>query len=159
MTGATGQSAIARFADPELELPSRVWCQDHDDDALTTPLPLGIATVNEYELPANDATPCTVTVEPPAGLKTVTHSGVFKPPLPVPYELNLDQSNVTELHVAVAVTTCASALAANTASNATTSGITSRARRTTARPTPKLIATGMNLSIVILPLLSAQFWI
>jgi hypothetical protein len=62
-----------RLFDHELEFPSRVWAEDHDDDAVTTPLPLGIATVSEDELPANDATPCMVASEPLAGLNTITN--------------------------------------------------------------------------------------
>jgi hypothetical protein len=147
-TGATGQFAIVNVLDPELELPSRVCAEVHDDDAVTTPLPLGIATVSENELPANDATPCSVVVEPPLGLNAITHGGVFSPPLPFPDELKLVQSKVTDLHVAVAVTVCACALAAKIASNAPESAMMLRDRRTIAR-LPARIAAGVNISIVI----------
>jgi hypothetical protein len=126
--GASGQSAIVRVSVPELELPSRVSDEDHDDDAVATPLPLGIATVSENELPANDAPPCFVAVGPAVGLNTITHCGVLSPPLPLPEELKSDQSKVTDLQVAVAVTMCACALAAKNASNTTASGMMLRER-------------------------------
>ena len=91
MTGAGGQFPIVRFSVAELELPSRVWAEDHDDDAVTTPLPPGIATVSESELPANDTIPSCVVVEPPVGVNAISHAGVLKPPLPFPTELKFDQ--------------------------------------------------------------------
>ncbi len=83
----TAQSAIVRLVDPESEPPSRVSAEDHDEDAVTTPLPLGIGTASENELPGNDAMPCNVVTGPTVGLNTITHSGVFSPPFPFPYEL------------------------------------------------------------------------
>ncbi|HEX2704069.1 MAG TPA: hypothetical protein VHM72_11655 [Solirubrobacteraceae bacterium] len=39
-----------KLVDPELELPSRVWREDHDDAAVTRPLPLGITTGSEDDV-------------------------------------------------------------------------------------------------------------
>jgi hypothetical protein len=46
-----------RLVDPELELPSRVSAEVHDEDALTAPSPLGIGTVSDDVLPGNDVVP------------------------------------------------------------------------------------------------------
>jgi hypothetical protein len=153
MTGAA-QPTIVRFDDPELELPSRVSAEVHDDDAVATPSPLGIGTVSEDVLPGNDAVPCIVVVAPLVGLKTITHAGVFSPPLPLPDALKYDQSNVTDPQVAVAVTVCAAALAAKIASIAIASGMTRRERRTIAARITTLVAAGASLSMVMLALLS-----
>jgi hypothetical protein len=118
---AAGQSAIMRVVDPELELPSRVSAEDQDDDAVTTPSSPGVATVSEDVLPANDAMPCSVVVEPLVGLNTIVHAGVFRPPFPFPDELKSAQSKVTDSQVAVALTVCAAALAAEIASVAAAS--------------------------------------
>jgi hypothetical protein len=156
--GSTGQFAIVSLSVPELEVPSRVCAEDHDDDAVTAPSPLGIATVSEDELPANDARPCILVMEPPAGWKTIAHSGVLRPLLPLPEELKYAQSNVTDLQVAVAVTVCACALAAKTASNTKARGMMLRERRTIARGARPSIGVPGNLSVVMLALLMAGFW-
>jgi hypothetical protein len=148
-----------RLFDHELELPSRVSAEDHHDDAVTVPLPLGIATVSEDELPANDATPCIVAAEPLAGLNTISHRGVFSPPLPRPVELKLIHLKVTDLQVVVALTVCACALAAKIATNPTASKMMLRERRTITRLAPARIVAGVNLSVVMLALLLAGFWI
>jgi hypothetical protein len=108
--------------DPELELPSRVSVGVQADDAVTTPLPRGIATVSEDVLPGKDVVPRSVVLEPLVGVNTITHAGAFKPPLPLPDELKSPQLKVTDPQVAVAATVCASALAAVIASTASASG-------------------------------------
>jgi hypothetical protein len=153
MTGAL-QFAIVRLVDPEFELPSRVSPEDHDDDAVTTPSPLGIATVNEDVLPANDAVPCVVVLAPLVGLNTITHAGVFRPPFPLPDELKYVQSRVTDPQVEVAVIVCAAALAAEIASTATASRITCRERRNSARLLPTSIVSTEDLLGLMLEVLS-----
>ena len=81
---AEAQFAIVRFDDPEFELPSRVSAEVHDDDAAATPSPLGIGTVCEDVLPANDAVPWIRRGAPLAGVNTTFHAGVFRPPFPFP---------------------------------------------------------------------------
>jgi len=64
---------------PELELPSRVSAEVHDDEAVTTPSLLGIGTVSADVLPANDVVPWITKGAPLTGLNTITHAGVFSP--------------------------------------------------------------------------------
>jgi hypothetical protein len=143
-----------RLVDPELELPLRVSAEDHDDDAVTTPSPLGIGTASENVLPGNDAMPCNVVIGPAVGLNMIVHSGVFSPPFPLPYELKGTQSKVTDPQVAVAVTMHADALAAKTASVVPASANAWRERRTVARLLPTCRAARVSLSVFMLALLS-----
>src|ERR1700728_4780266 len=153
-TGATvgsGQFVITRLVDCEFEVSSRVSPDDHADDAVTAPLPLGIATVSDDELPANDAVPCTVAVEPTAGLNTTVQLGVLRPSLPLPDEAKFAQVKVTDLQAATALTVCACgpmhitacALAAKIASTPIESGMTFRDRRAI-MPQPTRNALGMS---------------
>jgi hypothetical protein len=153
VTGA-GQLAIGSVVDAELELPSRVWAEDHHVDIVATPLLLGTATVCENVLPANAAVPCITTVEPPVGCNVIVHCGVFSPPLPFPVALKIDQSMVTDPQVAVAVAVCACALAAKIASIVSASGMTRRERRTIARRVSTRFAARVDLSVVMLAFLS-----
>jgi hypothetical protein len=149
-----GQFAIVRLDDPESELPSRVSAEVHDDDAVAAPFPLGIGTVSDDVLPANDAVPWITSGAPLAGVNTIFHAGVFSPPFPFPDAPKYVQSKVTDPQVAVAVTVCAAALAAKIASIAIASGMTRRERRTIAARVTALFATGVRLSMVMLALLS-----
>jgi hypothetical protein len=115
------QFAIVRLEDPELALPSRVCAEVQADDAVATPSPLGIGTVSEEVLPANDVVPWITSGAPLVGVKTIFHVGVLRPPFPLPYALKMAQLKVTEPQVAVAATVCAAALAAKTATIATAS--------------------------------------
>jgi hypothetical protein len=109
-----------------LTSPSRVCAEVHDEDAVATPSPLGIGTVSEEALPANDAAPWIMSGAPLVGVKAIFHVGVLSPPFPLADELKSAQSKVTEPQLAVAVTVCAAALAAKIASIAIASGTTCR---------------------------------
>jgi hypothetical protein len=85
---------------------------------VTTPLPLGIGTVSEDVLPANDTAPLIVVGEPLVGLNTIAQTGVLRPPFPFPVGLKSAQLKVTDAHFALATTVCAAALAAEIASMA-----------------------------------------
>jgi hypothetical protein len=148
-----GQFAIVRLDEPELELPSRVSAEVHDDDAVTAPLLLGIETVSVDVLPGNDVVPWITRGAPLAGVNTISHAGVFSPPLPFPDALKIAQLKVTDPQVAVALTVCAAALAAKIASIAIVSEMMCRERRTIARRIPTLVGVGVALSVVILALL------
>jgi hypothetical protein len=120
--GAGGaQFAIVRLEDPELALPSRVCAEVHDDDAVAVPSPLGIGTVSEDVLPAKDVAPWITRGAPLAGVNTIFHVGVLRPPFPLPDALKMAQLKVTEPQVAVAATVCAVALAAKITTIATAS--------------------------------------
>jgi hypothetical protein len=154
------QFAIVRLEDPELALPSRVCAEVHDDDAVATPSPLGIGTVSEDVLPAKDVAPWITRGAPLAGVNTIFHDGVLRPPFPLADELKYAQSKVTEPQVAVAATVCAAALAAKIASIAIASGTTCRERRTIARRIPTMATAGVSLSLVMLSLLSiGRVWV
>jgi hypothetical protein len=134
---------------------SRVSFDVHADDAVTVPLPPGIGTVSEYELPGKDTVPCFGSDEPVVGLNTIFHPGVFVLSLAVPDEAKLVQWNVTDVQVAVAVTVCACALAAKMASDRTASTTTMRTRGTIAVPRPRRIAASRDLWVTMLELLRA----
>jgi hypothetical protein len=153
IAGLAEQFEIEKFCENEPEAPLRVWADFQEDDAVTLPLPPGIATVSEDVFPLNGAVPLVVNAAPPVGVNTIFQSGAFIPPLPLPEEENDLQSNVTDLHVAVALPLCACAPATKIARNSTATEATPasakprRLTRTASSP-EGLVFGGLAPSIV-----------
>jgi hypothetical protein len=80
-----------------------------------------------------------------AGVKTILQVGVLRPPLPFPDEANDVQWKVTDVHVAVAVTVCAWAPAANTADSATAIAVAVDMRESLVRERLMPLAASVDL--------------
>jgi hypothetical protein len=145
-----------RCLENELALWSRVSFDVQDDVTNTLPLPPGIGSVCEKEVPWKETVPVLVVVPPPpAGLNTMVHLGAFVELLPSPDAANFVQVMVTELQVALASPVCACALAVKIANERTTSAAMLRTRGTLTGPRPTRFAAGVGLWVIMLELLRA----